>query len=37
LGDDGEALRIGLYIILLKAINENAGVLKTVVVVARRL
>jgi hypothetical protein len=40
LGDDGKALRIGIYIIFLEAINENAGVvdkLKTVVVVARRL
>ena len=38
LGDDGEALRIGIYIIFLQAINEGAGVfenLKTVVVVAR--
>jgi hypothetical protein len=40
LDDDGEALRIGIYIIFLEAINEGAGVvenLKTVVVVARRL
>jgi hypothetical protein len=40
LGNDSEALRIGIYIIFLEAINENAGVvenLKTVVVVARRL
>ena len=40
LGDDGEALRIGIYIIFLEAINEGAGVvenLKTVVVVARKL
>jgi hypothetical protein len=40
LADDGEALRIGIYIIFLEAINEGAGVienLKTVVVVARRL
>ena len=40
LSDDGEALRIGIYIIFLEAINEGAGVvenLKTVVVVARKL
>jgi len=40
LGDDGEALRIGIYIIFLEAINEGAGIvenLKTVVVVARKL
>ena len=40
LADDGEALRIGIYIIFLEAINEGAGVvenLKTVVVVARNL
>ena len=40
LSDDDEALRIGIYIIFLEAINEGAGVvenLKTVVVVARRL
>ncbi len=40
LSDYGEALRIGIYIIFLEAINENAGVvenLKTVVVVARKL
>ena len=38
--DDGDALRIGIYIIFLEAINEGAGVvenLKTVVVVARKL
>ena len=38
--DDSEALRIGIYIIFLEAINEGAGVvenLKTVVVVARHL
>jgi hypothetical protein len=38
--DDSQALRIGIYIIFLEAINEGAGVvenLKTVVVVARRL
>ncbi|MGB5529436.1 MAG: lamin tail domain-containing protein, partial [Ignavibacteriaceae bacterium] len=40
IGDDGQALRIGIYIILLEAINEGAGVvetMKTVVVVARKL
>jgi len=40
LGDDGEALRIGIYIIFLEAINESTGVvenLKSVVVVARKL
>ena len=40
LSDDGEALRIRIYIIFLQAINEGAGVvenLKTVVVVARKL
>jgi hypothetical protein len=40
LGDDGEALRIGIYIIFLEAINEGTGVvetMKTVVVVARKL
>ncbi|MCH7772264.1 MAG: hypothetical protein IIA49_14825 [Bacteroidetes bacterium] len=38
--DSGEALRIGIYIIFLEAINESAGVvenLKTAVVVARML
>ena len=38
--DDGQALRIGIYIIFLEAINEGAGVvetIKTVVVVARKL
>jgi hypothetical protein len=38
--DSGEALRIGIYIIFLEAINEGSGVvenMKTVVVVARRL
>jgi hypothetical protein len=38
--DSGEALRIGIYIIFLEAINEGRGVvehMKTVVVVARRL
>jgi hypothetical protein len=40
LGDDGDALRIGIYIIFLEAINEGTGVvetMKTVVVVARKL
>jgi len=40
LGDDGEALRIGIYIIFLEAISEGTGVvetMKTVVVVARKL
>ena len=38
--DSGEALRIGIYIILLDAINERSGVvenMKTFVVVARKL
>lgn len=38
--DSGEALRIGIYIIFLEAINEGTGVvenMKTVVVVARKL
>ena len=38
--DSGEALRIGLYIIFLEAINEGSGVverMKTIVVVARKL
>jgi hypothetical protein len=40
LNDAGNALRIGIYIIFLEALNENSGVLetmKTVVVVARKL
>jgi hypothetical protein len=40
LDDDGNSLRIGIYIILLEAINSNNGSidkLKTVVVVARKL
>ena len=40
LSDDGGALRIGIYIIFLVAINEGSGVvenMKTVVVVARKL
>ncbi len=39
-GDSGEALRIGIYIIFLEAINEGSGVvenMKTIVVVARKL
>jgi len=38
--NSGEALRIGIYIIFLEAINESAGVVEnliTVVVVARKL
>jgi hypothetical protein len=40
LDDDNKALRIGIYIIFLEALNDNSGVvetLKTVVVVARKL
>ena len=40
LADDGKALRIGIYIIFLEAINEGTGIvesMKTVVVVARKL
>jgi hypothetical protein len=40
LGDDGQALRIGIYIVFLEALNQSSGVietLKTVVVVARKL
>jgi hypothetical protein len=40
IGDDEQALRIGIYIIFLEAINEGSGVvetMKTVVVVARKL
>lgn len=40
LEDDGQTLRIGIYIIFLEAINEGSGVvesMKTVVVVARKL
>ena len=40
IGDDGQALRIGIYIIFLEAINAGSGVvetMKTVVVVARKL
>lgn len=40
LDDDGQVLRIGIYIIFLEAMNDNAGVvetIKTVVVVARKL
>lgn len=40
LEDDGQPMRIGIYIIFLEAFNDNSGVvetLKTVVVVARKL
>jgi hypothetical protein len=40
LGDDGKALRMGIYIIFLEALNDNSGVVETVksvVVVARKL
>ena len=40
LDDNGNALRIGIYIIFLEALNDNSGTvenLKTVVVVARKL
>ncbi len=40
LDDDGQVLRIGIYIVFLEAITDNAGVvetMKTVVVVARKL
>lgn len=40
IGDDGSALRIGIYIIFLEALSESDGVvetLKTTVVVARKL
>lgn len=40
LDDDGQVLRIGIYIIFLEAMNDNAGIvetMKTVVVVARKL
>lgn len=40
LDDDGNALRMGIYIILLEALNDNNGsaeTLKTTVVVARKL
>jgi len=40
LGDDGQALRIGIYVIFLEALNDGTGVvetMKTVVVVARKL
>lgn len=40
LDDDGQVLRIGIYIIFLEAMNDSAGVIetmKTVVVVARKL
>jgi hypothetical protein len=40
LGDNGQPLRMGIYIIFLDALNDNSGVvenLKTVVVIARKL
>ncbi|MCJ7554218.1 MAG: lamin tail domain-containing protein [Ignavibacteriaceae bacterium] len=40
LDDDGQVLRIGIYIVFLEAMNDNAGVvetMRTVVVVARKL
>jgi hypothetical protein len=40
LDEDGQTLRIGIYIVFLEAINEGSGVvetMKTVVVVARKL
>jgi len=39
IGDDGLALRIGIYIIFLEAINEGYGVVESMktVVVARKL
>jgi len=40
LDDDGRALRIGIYIIFIEALNDISGVvetLKTTVVVARKL
>lgn len=40
LDDDKKALRIGIYIVFLEALNDNSGIvetLKTVVVVARKL
>ena len=40
LGDDGLALRMGIYIIFLETLNSNAGqneILKTTVVIARKL
>jgi len=40
LGDDGKALRIGIYIIFMEALNDNSGVVETLkitVVVARKL
>ena len=39
-GDDGLALRMGIYIIYLEALNSSTGqnqILKTTVVVARKL
>ena len=40
LGDDGLALRMGIYIIFLEALNSNTGqneIIKTTVVIARKL
>ncbi|HSD65040.1 MAG TPA: lamin tail domain-containing protein [Ignavibacteriaceae bacterium] len=40
LGDDGQVLRMGIYIIFLEALNKHSGaaeILKTVVVIARKL
>jgi len=40
LNDDGQILRMGIYIIFLEALNDNSGVVETVksvVVVARKL
>jgi hypothetical protein len=40
LGDDGQPLRIGIYIVFLEALNDSSGVvenLQTVVVIARKL
>ncbi|AFH50698.1 Hypothetical protein IALB_2995 [Ignavibacterium album JCM 16511] len=40
LNDDGNALRMGIYIVLLEALNDNSGTvetLKTTVVIARKL
>jgi hypothetical protein len=40
LGDDGKALRMGIYIIFLEVLNDNSGIvetIKSVVMVARKL
>lgn len=40
LDDENKALRIGIYIVFLEALNDNSGIvetLKTVVVIARKL